>query len=134
MKKGPIFLVFLKENFIFQSSIFNYSKLWTVNMLKAINYFQTCQNLFKYWFTLLHFALGDPEGILKVWSPSAKVVILLTSRRFFQKKNERIHLFLPKSTMSNSFVHFLEEFKDYVSYQKVLWKLTIAFSARIDYH
>jgi hypothetical protein len=29
-------------------------------MLKAINYFQTCQNLFKYWFTLSHFALRDP--------------------------------------------------------------------------
>ena len=35
-------------------------------MLKAINYFQTCQNLLKSWFTLSHFALGDPvEYILQ---------------------------------------------------------------------
>ena len=29
-------------------------------MLKAINIFKIHQNLFKYWFTLLHFALDDP--------------------------------------------------------------------------
>ena len=29
-------------------------------MLKAINILKIYQNLFKYWFTLLHFALDDP--------------------------------------------------------------------------
>ena len=29
-------------------------------MLKARNYFLTCQNSSKYWFILLHFALHDP--------------------------------------------------------------------------
>jgi hypothetical protein len=34
------------------------------NMLKAINNFQIYQNLFKYWFTLLHFVLDDPvQGV-----------------------------------------------------------------------
>ena len=33
-------------------------------MLKGRNYFQTCQNLFKYWFTLLYFALGDPIHLI----------------------------------------------------------------------
>ena len=32
-------------------------------MLKAIFFFQTYQNLFQYWFTLLHFALDDPVDL-----------------------------------------------------------------------
>ena len=42
-------------------------------MLKAIFFFQTYQNLFQYWFTLLHFALDDP--VLDVlWGQPIKLI------------------------------------------------------------
>ena len=34
--------------------------LYPGNILKVINNFENCQNLFKYRFILWHFAMGDP--------------------------------------------------------------------------
>ena len=53
-------MLFLTKSKGHKSNVFNLG-----NMLKAVNYFQTCENLFKYWFILLHFALVGPVEVAK---------------------------------------------------------------------
>ena len=43
-------------------------------MLKAINIFKIHQNLFKYWFTLSHFALDDPVVLETIYVVNKEIL------------------------------------------------------------
>ena len=59
-------------------------------MLKAIKKFQIHHNLLKYWFTLSHFALGDPVSTTyyPILKPTTLKKPLNTKLNMYRKNNE----------------------------------------------